>query len=503
MKELIKEILKEQKENKTTEMLDNLVLHIENTHPNVKLTYKLNGDKVNFSVDTTDNNSSGVYFNKIRNLIWDETNRSGLITTINPSKNLINKFYNTSYIKNLLPTLKQENLNPRNFFLDFDGEKNWYLDELLDKKSKVKGKDIQDKIIKFIESKTDVPLNIEIDTNHPNTVNLNIRPQMTIEDFKNCRYKQWFLNPNNPDSFKHEISKILTNNNIKDIYHIFYEINWPREIGSLITEKNKELRDLLPKTFGRDTSVAIEYGTCLSNPTFLIGRSNDGPFNQYRNDRDKVNKVIKKLYPNEGEILTTTSYWDVKNKYNPENTKYWTKEKLFNYFVEQSKNVHGDIYEYNIDKFNDLETLTEVYCKQHQRWFEVLPKEHIGGKRCPFDNESKGESMVRVYLEKNKIPFMQYHKLKGCFSEINGRCILLTFDFFLPEQNTVIEYDGEQHYRPVERFGGEETYKRQVILDSIKNVFCNKSNIKMIRIPYTIKKPKDVQELLDLQLGRE
>ena len=33
-------------------------------------------------------------------------------------------------------------------------------------------------------------------------------------------------------------------------------------------------------------------------------------------------------------------------------------------------------------------------------------------------------------------------ELKGCFSEINGRCILLTFDFYLPELNVVIEYDG-------------------------------------------------------------
>jgi hypothetical protein len=295
-------------------------------------------------------------------------------------------------------------------------------------------------------------------------------------------------------------------NNVKRRLELMYsdiriltEIIWPKDVGSYIVSKNKILRDLLSKTSQQKVAVKVDYGVCGSKPSFTISWPSNYDINK-RNYKSKIIKVIQNEFPNSGPITTSNNYWDTFKSYSTEDRRYWSKEQQFNFFVEQSKNSFGDSYEYDINKFNDLDNLAEVFCKQHQRWFEVFPKEHINGKRCPFDNESKGETMVRVYLEKNNIPFKQFHKLKGCFSEINGRCILLTFDFYLPEQNAVIEYDGEQHYKPVERFGGEPTYQRQVILDNIKNVFCSKSGIKMIRIPYTVKKPKDIKELLDTQL---
>ena len=49
--------------------------------------------------------------------------------------------------------------------------------------------------------------------------------------------------------------------------------------------------------------------------------------------------------------------------------------------------------------------------------------------------------------------------------------------------NICIEYDGEQHYRAYSIFGGEEKLKRK-LLDEIKNDFCIKNEIKLIRIKY-------------------
>ena len=59
------------------------------------------------------------------------------------------------------------------------------------------------------------------------------------------------------------------------------------------------------------------------------------------------------------------------------------------------------------------------------------------------------------------------------------------FDFYLPELNTCIEYDGKQHFEAIDFFGGEkgliETQKR----DKEKNEYCLKNEILLFRIPYT------------------
>jgi hypothetical protein len=502
MRELIKKVLKEQIDNNTQQVVDGVVQEVKKEFPNINISYVLNENKVRFSIDTKDNNSSGVLYDNVRYYIWGKTNIiPEIMVTISPSPKLIQKYLNSDYLQNIKPFIEQYGLNPNSFFLTFDGEKNPPLDNIIETKKNVSIDDIEEKTFQFIQSKTDVPLEFKFETNDPYIFRVKIYPNLTLDEFINCKYKRWFVDPNDPPPLDIQLLWFLRSfPSLKNLHNVLYDIVWPRDIGSYIVEKNQELRNLLPNNFNSETSVAIEFGSCANMKTFLIGRGQEGPFNKFRNDRAKVNKIIKQLYPDTEEILTTGHAWTINNMYNPNDVKYWTKEKLFNFFVKQAKDVFGDLYDYDIDRFEDFDTITEVYCKQHQRWFEVFPKEHIGGKRCPFDNESKGETMVRVYLEKNNISFKQYYKLKGCFSEINGRCILLTFDFYLPEQNTVIEYDGEQHYRPVERFGGEPTYQRQVILDNIKNVFCSKSNIKMIRIPYTVKKPKDIKELLDIQL---
>ena len=69
----------------------------------------------------------------------------------------------------------------------------------------------------------------------------------------------------------------------------------------------------------------------------------------------------------------------------------------------------------------------------------------------------------------------------------------LKADFFLPDYNTYIEYDGEQHFKPV-KFGSsiveaKEAFKQSKKRDRIKNKYCKKHNIGMIRIQYNHKSP--------------
>ena len=95
--------------------------------------------------------------------------------------------------------------------------------------------------------------------------------------------------------------------------------------------------------------------------------------------------------------------------------------------------------------------------------------------------KSKGEWRIKEILERNNIEFKQQYRFKDC---VNVHP--LPFDFYLPEYNICIEYDGTSHYIP-NTYGSwntEESVKYTQYRDSIKNQYCKEHNIPLIRIPY-------------------
>ena len=67
----------------------------------------------------------------------------------------------------------------------------------------------------------------------------------------------------------------------------------------------------------------------------------------------------------------------------------------------------------------------------------------------------------------------------------------LKFDFYLPDYNCCIEYDGKQHFEPIDYFGGKNGFIKTQERDDIKNQYCKNNDIKLIRIPYTDLKKLD------------
>lgn len=112
----------------------------------------------------------------------------------------------------------------------------------------------------------------------------------------------------------------------------------------------------------------------------------------------------------------------------------------------------------------------------------ISPTAFLGGKRCPVCNESHGEQKVAHYLDTINEPYIRQHKFKDCIYKSE-----LPFDFYLPLKNILIEYDGEQHYKPIPHFGGVERYRIRKLRDSIKTNFANENNIRLVRIPYYLK----------------
>lgn len=61
----------------------------------------------------------------------------------------------------------------------------------------------------------------------------------------------------------------------------------------------------------------------------------------------------------------------------------------------------------------------------------------------------------------------------------------LELDRYYPNLKLAFEYDGAQHFEPVEIWGGEETFVEIQRRDKEKNMLCKKQGITLIRIPYT------------------
>lgn len=90
--------------------------------------------------------------------------------------------------------------------------------------------------------------------------------------------------------------------------------------------------------------------------------------------------------------------------------------------------------------------------------------------------ESFGEERIRNFLEINKIEFVQEKRFEDCRDKRS-----LPFDFYLPQYNLIIEFDGQQHYEP--KFG-EDNFVRLQKHDEIKNQYCKDNHINLLRIPY-------------------
>jgi hypothetical protein len=98
---------------------------------------------------------------------------------------------------------------------------------------------------------------------------------------------------------------------------------------------------------------------------------------------------------------------------------------------------------------------------------------------CPKCNESHGEKIVSHFLNENNINYKSQYRIKECRNKRP-----LPFDFAIFEDDKLkllIEYDGEQHFKP--KFGKKE-FERVKINDSIKNEYCKNNNIDLLRIPY-------------------
>ena len=110
------------------------------------------------------------------------------------------------------------------------------------------------------------------------------------------------------------------------------------------------------------------------------------------------------------------------------------------------------------------------------------------------------EYVVKYFNEKKYINSIDYECQKK-FENLTGvGNSLLSYDFIVYKNNEpycLIECQGQQHYRPIEYFGGKLQFEKQQKHDSLKKEYANMLGIELIEIPYTVKKYEEIKIILE------
>ncbi len=259
--------------------------------------------------------------------------------------------------------------------------------------------------------------------------------------------------------------------------------------------------------------------------------------------RDKIDIVCPKHGLFNQKVYSHLSGSGCKKCHNENNKLSNGVEK----FIEKSKEVHGDRYDYSKVKYINNNTPVKIICREHGE-FEQIPrihifknsgcskcsrlsknniidksklkhndkydysdfvydddtmsvnsnmivkcpihgnfsqriKNHLLGIGCPYCRESKGERDIEKILMDNGLKRNVDYYREYKFKDCKN-IHPLPFDFYLPSYSLCIEYDGEQHDKIVKFFGGFDSYEKRKINDKIKNQFCMDNNITLIRFNY-------------------
>lgn len=162
-----------------------------------------------------------------------------------------------------------------------------------------------------------------------------------------------------------------------------------------------------------------------------------------------------------------------------------TKRLTSDEFIQRSKEIHGEKYDYSLVQYINSTTKVKIICPTHGIW-EVQPKAHTLSKNgCPKCSSSRGEEEIERFLISHNVPYISQFAPSG-LHYVPSKKSHLRFDFFLPKHNLLIEFDGEQHKKFIKRYHRTiKGFKIQQERDKLKTNHAITNNIQLVRIPYS------------------
>lgn len=170
------------------------------------------------------------------------------------------------------------------------------------------------------------------------------------------------------------------------------------------------------------------------------------------------------------------------------NEKDWTGY-ISNYGVKAIKQSH---------KNKKGVWLWEFECPICHNSFVSLPAKVASGHTtsCGCKIKSSKERLIENYLIQNNISYISQYSFQDCKYKYK-----LKFDFALLDKDEVfylIEYDGKQHFEPIDFYGGEKSFNETKNRDRIKNKYCEENNIPLLRLPYTLSDEEIINKIASI-----
>jgi hypothetical protein len=138
------------------------------------------------------------------------------------------------------------------------------------------------------------------------------------------------------------------------------------------------------------------------------------------------------------------------------------------------------------------DSLVWIRCCIHDHWFQQTPDNNLRtvNGSCPICSiefrESEGEAEIRRWLLKHGITNFKQDEVTLPVEDPRCKRQYLRPDFWLPDYNLFIEYNGEQHYEDIEYFHtGGWTLEDQQIRDEAVRRYCHDHHHRLLEIPYT------------------
>lgn len=155
-------------------------------------------------------------------------------------------------------------------------------------------------------------------------------------------------------------------------------------------------------------------------------------------------------------------------------------------FIAKARIIHNYNFSYNFIIYKGNKIKIEIICNKCNKTFWQTPNMHLSGRGCPYCNESTGEKKIKNWLNQNNIKYTVQKTYSDLYFKI-PRC-KLRFDFFLPDYNLCIEFDGQQHFEPCFPRNNKELaqvkFDELQQRDQLKTQYCENNKIELLRIPY-------------------
>lgn len=216
---------------------------------------------------------------------------------------------------------------------------------------------------------------------------------------------------------------------------------------------------------------------------------------------------IQSLFNEEGYILISSEYINAKTKLEyicPRHKEYGNQYITYNNLkqgfgckycgienIAEKRRLSFDEVK-NVFEKHDMILLDQEYknantplayiCKYHKEFgIQYMALSNAYKQHCPYCNIIKGEDKISRYLLEYNIEFEHPKSYDNLLGIKGGK---LSYDFYLPKFNLLIEYQGKQHEQPIAHFGGDEQFEIQKEHDYRKRNYAKDNDINLLEIWY-------------------